>query len=214
MKKIKIQITHWLTGSILFEYETENNTLVKTIREANLWGANLRGANLRGTDLGGANLRGANLREANLWGANLRGTDLREANLWGANLRGTDLREANLGGANLRGTDLREANLWGANLRGTDLGGAKGIIMYWHIHHEMLVENLTEPLKNRIEYIKKEKPKEEIKLRLKLLKKVKCPINKLPHTKKDWEKLHRVECGCGWSSKRQTIFTKANGFEK
>ena len=144
MKKIKIQITHWLTGSILFEYETENNTLVKTIREANLWGANLRGA----------------------------------------------------------------------NLRGTDLGGAKGIIMYWHIHHEMLVENLTEPLKNRIEYIKKEKPKEEIKLRLKLLKKVKCPINKLPHTKKDWEKLHRVECGCGWSSKRQTIFTKANGFEK
>ena len=41
---------------------------------------------------------------------------------------------------------------------------------YWHIHHDQLLEPLTEPLKNRIKFIKKNKPKHEIKLRLKLLK--------------------------------------------
>jgi len=48
---------------------------------------------------------------------------------------------------------------------------------YWHIHHDILLEPLTEPLKNRIEYIKNNKSKNEIELRLKLLKPVK---GKLP----------------------------------
>ena len=48
---------------------------------------------------------------------------------------------------------------------------------YWHIHHDRLLEVATEPIQNRIEYIKKEKPKEEIELRFKLLKQVK---GKLP----------------------------------
>ena len=48
---------------------------------------------------------------------------------------------------------------------------------YWHIHHDILLEPLTEPLKNRIEYIKNNKFKNEIELRLKLLKPVK---GKLP----------------------------------
>jgi len=48
---------------------------------------------------------------------------------------------------------------------------------YFHIHHEILVEALTEPLKNRIKYIKENKPKDEIELRLKLIKPVK---GKLP----------------------------------
>jgi len=125
---------------------------------------------------------------------------------------------------------------------------------YFHIHHEILVEALTEPLKNRIKYIKENKPKDEIELRLKLLKPVK---GKLPSgfikadqawgkakqarvkayqafIKADqawdkagqaWvkaredsmpalEKLHKIECGCGWSSERSTIFTKENGLEK
>jgi len=167
---------------------------------------------------------------------------------------------------------------------------------YWHIHHEILVESLTEPLKNRIKYIKEEKPEDEIELRLRLIKPVK---GKLPgefvkasqtwvkayqasvkayqasdkayqawdkayqawgkasqaRAKADqvwdkaeqarvkasqawdkanqarvkayqaWdkayqdnlpalEKLHKVECGCGWSSERSTIFTKVNGLEK
>ena len=48
---------------------------------------------------------------------------------------------------------------------------------YWHIHHDILLEPLTEPLKNRIKFIKENKPKDEIELRLKLLKPVK---GKLP----------------------------------
>ena len=48
---------------------------------------------------------------------------------------------------------------------------------YWHLHHDVLLEPLTEPLKNRIEYIKESKPKNEIELRLKLLKPVR---GKLP----------------------------------
>lgn len=48
---------------------------------------------------------------------------------------------------------------------------------YWHIHHNVLLEPLTELLKNRIDYIKQNKPKDEIELRLKLLKPVK---GKLP----------------------------------
>jgi len=100
--KIKIQIKHYLTGNILFEFEKENNTLAETIREANL-------------------------REANLYGADLYGANLREANLYGANLRGANLREANLRAAILSGANLRGADLRGANLRGATLYGAKHI---------------------------------------------------------------------------------------
>src|SRR3990167_9774073 len=109
---------------------------------------------------------------------------------------------------------------------------------YWHLHHDILLESLTEPLKNRIAYIKEEKPKDEIKLRLKLLKPVK---GKLPAEvikaregynkaregyNKAWEgydkalnsptmkKLHQKECGCAYDFKRETIFTKKNGLVK
>ena len=115
MKKIKIQIKNRYTGSILFEYEQENNTLKDTIEKAiknsaDLRGADLRGAYLRGADLRGADLRGADLRGADLEGANLRGADLR-----GAYLRGADLRGADLGDAYLEGADLGDADLryWG-----------------------------------------------------------------------------------------------------
>jgi len=47
---------------------------------------------------------------------------------------------------------------------------------YWHIHHSTLLEPLTEPLGNRIEYIKKYKPEDEQELRLKLIKPVKGKI--------------------------------------
>ena len=100
---------------------------------------------------------------------------------------------------------------------------------YWHLHHDILLESLTEPLKNRINFIKKEKPKNEIKLRLKLFRPFK---GKLPvKTAKALEaydkalevydktlnsvtvkKLHKKECGCGWNGK--TIFTKGNGLVK
>ena len=63
MNKIKLQIKS-IAGSILFEYEKEDNTILQTliaaIKEgANLFGANLEGANLYGAYLYGANLYGA-----------------------------------------------------------------------------------------------------------------------------------------------------------
>ena len=61
---------------------------------------------------------------------------------------------------------------------------------YWHIHHDILLEPLTEPLKNRIKFIKNNKSKNEIELRLKLLKPVK---GKLPdEVVKAWEIYYKV----------------------
>jgi hypothetical protein len=57
---IKIQIKSWL-GKLLFEYESENNTIAETLRNAVLRGADLRNAILSGADLSGADLRGADL---------------------------------------------------------------------------------------------------------------------------------------------------------
>ena len=42
----------------------------------------------------------------------------------------------------------------------------------WHIHHDRLIEQLTEPIKDRIAYIKASKPPAEHELRLRLLKEV------------------------------------------
>jgi uncharacterized protein YjbI with pentapeptide repeats len=128
MSKIKIEIKSWLTGSVLFEYEKECNTIKDTLVEAVKNGANLEFANLsraylKGTDLRGANLEGTDLSRANLIVADLRSTDLSGANLSGANLSGTDLRSTDLRRANLRSTDLRRANLSGTYLEGADLRG-------------------------------------------------------------------------------------------
>ena len=46
-------------------------------------------------------------------------------------------------------------------------------IYYWHIHHDTLIESASEPIENRIEYIKSHKPQSEIETRLRLLKPVK-----------------------------------------
>ena len=99
MSKIKFKIKNRWTGSILFEYEKEDNTLKKTVEEAVRAGANLTGANLAGAYLEGANLTGANLKGANLTGANLKGANLAGANLTGANLVGAYLKGAYLEGA-------------------------------------------------------------------------------------------------------------------
>ena len=52
------------------------------------------------------------------------------------------------------------------------------VIFAWHVHHNVLIEPLTKPIENRIKYIKKFKPKNEIELRLKLLKVVKGELPK------------------------------------
>ena len=94
---MKIEIKS-IFGSLLFEHNSENNTIKETIKEANLSGADLSGADLSEANLREANLSGANLREANLRGANLSDADLREANLRGANLsevNGVDCAQLN-----------------------------------------------------------------------------------------------------------------------
>ena len=95
MSKVKFEIKNRWTGSVLFEYEKEDNTLKETVEKAieegaNLEGANLGGANLEGADLGGAYLGGADLGGANLGGANLGGANLEGANLGGAYLYVSD----------------------------------------------------------------------------------------------------------------------------
>ena len=119
---IKLQIKNRFTGSLIFEYESESNTIKETLLHAIKASADLRGANLRDADLRGANLRGADLYDADLRDADLRGANLRDADLRGAYLRGADLHGADLYDADLRGADLR-----GAYLRGADLRGAKDI---------------------------------------------------------------------------------------
>ena len=135
-KQIKIEIRNRWTGSVVFEYTKEGNTITETVLDAirrgadlhsaDLCDANLRGSNLRCANLYGADLRGANLRGANLCGADLYGADLRDADLRDADLCNADLRGANLYGADLRGANLRSANLYGADLRGANLRDAKG----------------------------------------------------------------------------------------
>jgi hypothetical protein len=41
---------------------------------------------------------------------------------------------------------------------------------YWHLHHRQLVEPLSEPLQNRIDYINVAKPKDERATRLHLIR--------------------------------------------
>ena len=88
---IKIEIKHWITGSILFEYSKENNTILETVKEAVKQKAYLRGAYLRGADLRGADLRGAYLQGVDLQGVDLRGVDLQ-----GVDLRGKKIKKANV----------------------------------------------------------------------------------------------------------------------
>ena len=77
--KTKIEIKS-IWGSVLFEYEKENNSVKETLIEAVKRGANLGDADLGDADLCGADLCGANLCGANLRGANLCGAELGE---WG-----------------------------------------------------------------------------------------------------------------------------------
>ena len=103
-KQIKIEIRNRWTGSVVFEYTKEGNTITETVLDA------IR----RGADLRGADLRDADLCDANLCGAYLCGADLCDANLYGANLCDADLCDADLRGANLYGADLCGANLYDA----------------------------------------------------------------------------------------------------
>jgi hypothetical protein len=126
MLKIQIKSTSW---TVLFEHESEDNTILKTLQDSNLqranlqW-ANLQGANLQGADLQDSNLQWANLQWANLQGANLQGANLQGANLQDSNLQGANLQDSNLQDSDLQDSDLQWADLQGANLQRANLQGA------------------------------------------------------------------------------------------
>ena len=108
---MNIQIKSRFTAAVLFEHDTENNSLRITLELAIKSGANLSGANLSRADLSGAYLSGANLSRADLSGANLSGADLSGADLRGADLRGAYLSRAYLSRAYLSGANLSGAYL-------------------------------------------------------------------------------------------------------
>ena len=63
MSKIEIKS---ISGKVIFEYECENNSIIKTVEKALCENISLRSADLRLADLRSANLRSANLRSADL----------------------------------------------------------------------------------------------------------------------------------------------------
>ena len=80
---MKLQIFQRWSGRVIFEYDIEDNTMLKTVIAAVKSGADLRGADLsdaylRDADLRGADLRGAYLSGAYLSGAYLSGAYLRD----------------------------------------------------------------------------------------------------------------------------------------
>ena len=131
--KSKIQIKR-LDGSVLFEYEDEDNCVKKVLevyikkeRESNkgiidLTNANLESTNLAGIDLSGTDLSYADLSDSDLTFADLHNADLTSANLHyskliGANLNYTVLDNTILADANLYHTDLKGANIQEAYVR-------------------------------------------------------------------------------------------------
>ena len=117
--KTKIEIKNRFTGKIIFEFETENNSVKETVKEfiRQELAKGKVSADLRSADLRSADLSYADLRYADLSSADLSYADLRSANLSYADLRSADLSYANLSSADLRYADLRSANLRYAYLR-------------------------------------------------------------------------------------------------
>jgi len=64
--------------------------------------------------------------------------------------------------------------------------------IYWHCHHDIICEYVYD-YQERVDYIKKEKPKNEIKTRLKLFKPVKV-------------KLPKKDCGCSEWNGKEIVF--------
>ena len=139
--KMKLQIKSRFTGSILFEFEKEENTIKETVLKALEDGADLRDANLSD-----ANLSGADLSDANLRGADLSNANLRDANLSGADLSGANLRDAYLSGANLSGANLRDAYLRGADLSGADFDYIKADFYLILLDSQNEIEGLKQAL--------------------------------------------------------------------
>jgi len=83
--KTKIEIKS-IWGTVLCSYESENNSISKTLKEALKNKASMRGADFRDADFTGADFTGADFTGADFTGADFRGADLTGADLTGADL--------------------------------------------------------------------------------------------------------------------------------
>jgi uncharacterized protein YjbI with pentapeptide repeats len=124
---VKIEIKNKWTGSIIFEYSKENNTIKDTLLEAVKNKADLQGADLQGAYLQGADLQGADLQ-----GAYLQGADLQGAYLQGADLQGAYLQGAYLQGAYLQGVKIKKA------------------IVFSGLYHYVVIPYITEEDEKRV----------------------------------------------------------------
>ena len=91
LNKMNTIILVSIFGRKIFSHTCEDNTILKTLKEALK-----EGVNLGYVDLANADFRGANLSDANLIGADLKGTNLRCADFRGADLKGTDTTNTRL----------------------------------------------------------------------------------------------------------------------
>ena len=100
----------------------------------------------------------------------------------------------------------------------------KQLGMYWHCHHDVLCEYVWD-YQERVDYIKSNKPKNEIETRLRLFKKVKGKLpkefvealKKYDEARKKYNKagkkyapqieaLHKKECGCKEWNGKEIVF--------
>ncbi len=121
--KISLAIKNRWTGKVIFEFETENNTIAKTVNEY---------VRIADADLTDADLTDADLTDANLTDANLTRADLTDANLTRANLTRADLTDANLTDANLT---VFKNDLWRVLLQNkTEIEGLKRALIEGRIN--------------------------------------------------------------------------------
>jgi hypothetical protein len=72
--------------------------------------------------------------------------------------------------------------------------------LYWHVHHDVLFEEIVGSVEQRIAYIKSAKPKEEVATRLRLLRVVRYDTPKLKEADAKWEEADakRREADAKW----------------
>ena len=76
------------------------------------------------------------------------------------------------------------------------VGNEGALQYYWHVHHEVLFEALTQPIQNRIDYIRSSKPKDEIETRLRCMTPVLHPGELPAKWREAYAKLEEAGAKC------------------
>jgi len=95
----------------------------------------------------------------------------------------------------------------------------------WHVHHDVLIEPLVQPIEDRIAYIKEHKPEQERERRLRLLKPVKGQLpqpvvaaaavfNAQKACDKAWEAHIKARTACCCDKARETYEKAQEAYDK